>query len=194
MFSKSVQIFLKPTVTLYNSDKLPAMQISEELADLMITTMFKEFKRALQNPYGFNIQLNQFAMFKYRYKHLRAHIGDNVDKIRYYRRLQERLKESNLLPNDISPSNRNFTVQSHYERVEEKIISIMKELKCQWQIKNSYMEIYTKTARYKRLVQLARTKHIDPKNHWATKEKRVSERSYRTEKKHKVWDLDLEDN
>ena len=193
MLAKNADNFIKGAVDLYNEDKLPTLQITPEIGELMANAMFKEFKKAIENPYGFNIQLNQFANFKFRYRHLLAKIADNIDKLRYYRNIAYKLStDETLSPNDKSPYSRKYTVQEQYEKLLEQEYNLVKQTKVCWAIKNAYMESYTKTARYKRLQKLARTKWEKDIIIFLTKEEQQKGRQTMTPKIHKAWNLDFD--
>lgn len=193
MLAKNADSFVKGAVQLFNEDKLPKLQISLETGELMTQVMFKEFKKAIENPYGFNVQLNQLATFKLRYRHLLSKIGENIDKLRYYRYIYNILiSNKDLQPNDKSPYSKKLTVQQQCEKLLQQELVLLKQTKIYWAIKNSYMDSYTKTAKYKRLQKLARTKWEKDIIIFLTKEEQQKERKTMTPKTHKVWNLDFE--
>ncbi len=193
MLAKNIDIFVKGTVKLFNEDKLPKLQISLETGELMTKVMFQEFKRAIEHPYGYNVQLNHFATFKLRYKHLLSKISDIVDKLKYYRNIRNILLSMSIGSDvdDISPYSKKYSIQNHYEKLLEEEVKLMKEFKVLWQIKNSYMAAYTKTAKYKRLQALGRKKQEQDVIIFLTKEEQMAGKRM-TPKTHKVWNLDFD--
>ena len=197
MIGKSPDIFTDIAVKIYNEDKIPASEINRLLGERMMDIQFQELKKAFQMPYTYKISLEKFVVFNIRYKHIMARCQDIIDRIRFYRNIQNKIKESPDLPPAISPfkrgnKNKPVTLQEHYEELEQRIINQMIEFKRWWYLKQMYMNKYTKTAKYKRLqlINKLRRQRIreegEAPNIW-TKQNIIKKRMNYLQKRHKVW-------
>jgi hypothetical protein len=168
MQTRNIDEIVKEVHALYNQDKLPAQQKTEEQIESMIKDHFLYLKKYFQKPYAIEFNMEKVARFKIRYRHVRKEINDLVKDLKAIRDAK-RCASSNI-PNkhciigsadkvadkvaDIL-SHRNRWLEPNEKKSLFDIESDMKaELKYWWILKQKYMDIYTKTGKYKRLQAL----------------------------------------
>ena len=206
MIGNNPDMFIKKAVEIYNEDKLPALQITNDLGDKMLREMFKQLKYAMDKPYAYKIILTKFATFTVRRNQVHGRIADLLEKVRWYRYRQEKIENSELGPDEICPFQRGSTInivrtmQEEYEFIEERKALALLEIKRWWALRQIFMRSYTKTAKYKRLVKIRGEQRRKAEEagtnleafHWS-KEDMINKRLTYFEKRHKVWFMEEEE-
>lgn len=205
MIGNNPDIFIKKAVEIYNEDKLPALQITNDLGDKMLAEMFRQLKYAMDKPYAYKIMLTKFTTFTMRRNNCHSKITDLIQRIRWYKIRQGKIEQSPLQANEPCPFTRGIqskneqprTMQEEYEHLEERIAYCTFEIKRWWTLRMIFMKSYTKTAKYRRLVKIRgeqrRKAEAEGTNlekfHWS-KEDMIAKRLTYIEKRHKVWSME----
>ena len=148
MQTRNIDEIISEVHVLYNQDKLPAQQKTEQEIESMIKDHFLYLKKYFQKPYAIEFNMEKVARFKIRYRHVRKEINDLVKDLKAIRGNKEEAIEFILM-------NRNRWLETNERKDLNGVTEDLKaELKYWWILKQKYMDIYTKTGKYKRLQAL----------------------------------------
>lgn len=152
MQTRNIDELISEVHVLYNQDKLPLNQKTEEEISRMIKDHFLYMRKFMQQPYNLEFNMEKVARFKIRYRQIRAKINHLIrdlksmrdkDKVDNEARANFILKQYNKYIPDEEKLN--------MEQLEKKL---KVELKYWWILKQKFMHQYTKTGKYKRLQAL----------------------------------------
>jgi len=160
MQTRNIDEIISEVHVLYNQDKLPAQQKTEQEIESMIKDHFLYLKKYFQKPYAIEFNMEKVARFKIRYRHVRKEINDLIKDLKVIREYSKCNGKDNCflyLKDKIALilflANR-YKSEGDYSNIFDLEKEMKLELKYWWILKQKYMDIYTKTGKYKRLQAL----------------------------------------
>lgn len=152
MQTRNIDELVSQVHILYNEDKLPLNQKTEEQIDRMIKDHFLYMRKFMQNPYSLEFNMEKVARFKIRYRQIRSKINALVRELKVIRDIDklDNLSKSSLLLklyNRFLPDEERLDIKQLQDKLKA-------ELKYWWILKLKFMNQYTKTGKYARLQKL----------------------------------------